>query len=274
MRLSLLIITVAFSLLSCSIQKVKRSSRSLITKVPDTKCSIPFHEEDGHMFVDVNLQDSNYVFLFDTGWDITSFSENIALKSFRTKFKTILSGSTVETQLIDFGEVEEVCLDSLKFQNVLVSQLNLDFINNNKNTKVTGVFGANLMSTNYWEIDYNEKFIHVSKTIGPLNTFVEIPFLSKGFGRRKINITINGKDVQFVFDTGYNGSILLNEKTFNNILLAEKRLSFEMAGIDYGALPYKVETGVANLIGYEFLKKYKIVFNFEKDLLYLKPISK
>jgi hypothetical protein len=195
----------------------------------------------------------------------------------------------------EFSEHNTFKLGSLKWDNMTV------FVNENSGPDTDGKFGYDLFKSKIVSLNYDEKTMVVSEFL-PKNL--------KGYQKMKLifedgSMFIEGTLVfenqgftgNFMFHTGYGGAILLdpklgekyNSKSLPTISTSELKDSFgNVFKIETKLLP-KVKIGNKTLkniplsfaarssdipmkvFGNDLLKRFNVVFDFQKNEVYLKP---
>jgi len=77
--------------------------------------------------------------------------------------------------------------------------------------KIDGIIGNSVLKLATWQIDYDEHFLTVSNDIKKLQTSSEpVNVGDKGWGVKRIKLTIDGNERSYIFDTGFNNFIQSN----------------------------------------------------------------
>jgi hypothetical protein len=278
--------------------------------------TIPFQYIDGKIVVKVTINKSDYNFIFDTG-AFTVISENLkelipakhkkirinfldsngqVTHTKRTKIKMDLSDANKQTQQVDVFTLKNLYIDNLEIRNILFSYHNFDKITQRACLKIDGILGANVMDGKVWTIDFQNKRILIEeKTLQPEDShFFEIPFTKQDVSAIPfVNCTIRNQSVDFVFDTGSDSGIDIEEKIYitikdNNHLVSEGFLSlsayvisigkreldtmdFVVNGNNFGRQIIDSDTSTVNMIGTKFMENYKVRLDFINNTIFLYP---
>lgn len=255
--------------------------------------TIPFdYAATKHLFIDVVIEGKTYNFLFDTGWDVTSISQELGdVLGIKKVAKQTVTGSSMEKHKTKFGFLPKLTIAGIDFQNIGVGMEDLSFITSTRSDgkKVDGVIGANVLKKLYWQIDYNKQTIKFSdklKNLAPSKKAYQVPMISKNaydWGANKIEVQLNNSLEQFVFDTGSYGSFTggfdLKErlastqsitKIEGNVITIE---NLTLGEITLKNTEVNIEEGVALLLGNGFLENYTVTMDWKNKVLYLNPNS-
>jgi predicted aspartyl protease len=248
-------------------------------------------------FVKVNINGKTYQFLFDSGAPTvisTSIYNELNLKK---KHRSKVTDSKKNKQEQIFTEVPEIKVDQITFKNIgaIVMDLNgIEF----QCFKIDGILGANQMAKLFWRINYSENSIEATKDFA--NFAVEgyetvFSFDPKPQKTPVIKAQILDEKTDLTFDTGFTGTVRISDKDYDaknskvksvetygtasigafgagkpessyyfkpgEILLAEQKFDDEI-----------VSTGSSNLLGNEFLKKFRFIMDWKNNKIYLNKI--
>jgi len=247
--------------------------------------------------IKVSINGENYNFLFDTGMPTTiskNLNKKLKLNSTRSTTGSDINGNrsneiysilkNLKIADIDFNDTE-----------VLIANLKSNF--ELKCLQIDGVVGNNLIKNAIWEINYDTKKIHFTNNIKKLKIskdFTKLNFkIKEGYYTPKINLKINGEiQKNIMFDTGSSGGINLSiyaysNKKFkksieyygsSNIALygrAKKNKSIisKIENTEIGSLKIKKQLVVFSkktpLIGNKFLSNFKVIIDYNKNIIYL-----
>ena len=302
LKLNRIIILICYLLLfiNCSSQKTyKLATSGYITQKEFTK-EIPFKYVKKHIFIDVEINNKSYTFLFDTGFDFSAIDINrITSEKYKKAFTKKISGSSIKTRKFQFIKNLNISIGDIDFMNIGASLFDLEYINKQygcSNLKIAGVIGANLLRKAYWEIDYEKQMIKFSdklENLTPTQNHIELNLISKGWGLVKLNVIINNKREELIFDTGSSGSITLPDSSFKNFNLMEydtyvcrdfknkkiyNNYTALLDNVKFGSYNFRnkfisFERGVSKLLGNQFLEKYNVIIDWNKNKLFLKEIN-
>ena len=203
-KILFLILFISLLLNSCTLLKNKFYEGLYSPLKPTKKFSttLPFTVLNGKIFIEIQLEEEKYRFLFDTG------SSNYISKDVRNKLK--LYNPYDSTRSIDFeGEVklvEQIRLDlKLNSLNIYNARFKVADIISQECDKIDGVFGSELLNQGYFHFDNKNKLLTISNSIEMINLkeYTRINF-KKDLGVIKLKI----KRRKYVLDTGFNGFIM------------------------------------------------------------------
>lgn len=250
--------------------------------------TIHFDYHTKHLFVEVVIEGKTYNFLFDTGWDITSLSEEIGnALGIKTVAKRTVTGSSIKKQKVKFGVLPSLAIEGINFQNIGVGIHDLSFITCTRSDgkKVDGVIGANVLKKLYWQIDYSNQTIKFSdklESLAPSEMAYQVPMIPKNsydWGANKVEIQLNNSRERFIFDTGSYGSFTGNFKLKERLESTKSITKMEgdiitienlaLGDITLENAELSIEKGVSLLLGNEFLDDYIVTMDWKKKVLYL-----
>ncbi|MCP9770263.1 hypothetical protein EGI22_20350 [Lacihabitans sp. LS3-19] len=179
---------------------------------------------------------------------------------------------------------------------------NLDiFIDDNSGPGTDGKFGYDMFENKIVSIDYDQKLLIISENL---------PQKTKGYQKMKMSFSrgsmfiegtlMIGKEIyndHFMFHSGYGGAILLDPKiaekykmanlktistselrdSFNNVFKIETKLlpkikigkkTLKNVPVSFAARSSEIPMKV---FGNDLLKRFNIIFDFQKNEIYLKP---
>ena len=202
---------------------------------------------------------------------------------------------------ISFGEVEVLNTglavvpdDSLAAQNPMIGCFF---------EEVDGLIGSNVMRYARWEIDHERQIITITDdpdAFPPAENSLQLPFKNTAQGVPLVTGSVNGeKDATFIVDTGASSYFQLHSQLLQKLekkdSLPKTEIYGETASGIFGAdkgttnmvrvdkLTFgdiQLENVVAgsiesrfNLLGNAFMKNFKIVFDWDKEVLTFTPID-
>ena len=248
--------------------------------------------------VRVNINGKNYQFLFDTGAPTVISTEIYKDFNLTEKHLSKITDSQNNKQKQIFTEIPEMKIDDIIFKNIGAVVIDL------KGTefdclKIDGVIGANQMALLSWRINYSENSMEATKDLAHFSTEgyeTVFNFESKPQKTPVIKTKILGKKIEMTFDTGFTGSLKIQDKYYNPKKVNQKFV--ETYGISsvgaFGAAKPQVSyqfkpdeilldqqkfknqvimTGISDLLGNEFLKKFKFILDWKNKKIYLNRIK-
>lgn len=261
----------ALFLAACSGSKVISISKQSTLVERDFLEVLPFRYEDKHIFVDIIINGKSYNFLFDTGWEISSISAEVAKAiNFNPKVKYSISGSSIAKHKTQFGTIAELNLGNLTFRNSGAGIEDLSFIECSR--KVDGILGINLISKANLQIDYENQLLKFADNISKFELDqafeVEIKSRGTGWGYFTTNLILEEYTLPFVIDTGSSGRITTQQSTIPSIQ-ANSKVDISLGNLHLENQTISIEKKVANLIGNRFLENYLVTFDWQQGKLYL-----
>jgi hypothetical protein len=275
-------------------------------KLEANKIVLPFHLIDGFMMIDGDVQGKKGKFLFDTGTPFGILLNNHYLNI--QKKDLVISGNAGSGQVLDIylEEAIDINIGNQVGYNKLdiVPNSDFSFIEKGIVSEFLGFIGYDFFKNYEILINYDYQTITLNKldkkgtVIYPyvlpnevVTTFQFTTTNAKQIPIVALNIGLN--PIEAHFDTGNQGNISLNKSTFSS-LLQQGILSNEQQGNRYGEALDDLKTytidrihyaqtpllPVKNLsfkesdenilgFGYQFLKNYISIWNFQKKTITL-----
>lgn len=252
------------------------------------------------MNVNVKVDETQSVFMFDTGASNNIVFDTTLIKDFATKERlTFLSPKDPNGKLISFYTPSNIETEMFLFENNLVTVIPFAFGNNkcyDYSNLLKGIIGSSFIKKNvnkYYQLDFDKLVITNSNQINIDNTFKEVKsiFFNNHFA---IFLKINGFEESFIFDTGnvafpltigvnskikpanyieYEGSeatvvsgqLKANTKysNDNNILISDYNFNSSICFLD-------TEMKKHNNLGLEFIKNFNWIIDYENKKVYFK----
>ncbi|MCE4564554.1 aspartyl protease family protein [Maribellus sp. CM-23] len=296
-KLQILSVVLLFISGGCSTQWTKAIQRGKIS-------SEAFHEnvsveiQKKLILVPVTIRGKQYRFLFDTGapFSISSYLQK------EYGFKKVSSGSIRDSdhnrQKVDWVQVDSVSIGSVAFVNQTAFVADFEANPVISCLGIDGIIGSNLIRHCNWTIDQEQKLLTFDSNIDALalKESVSIPFETDHQYNIFIDVNLGQARVKnLLLDYGSNGSVALNKEVFatlkehavlgntfkekgiqqTGIIGESVVLSREITWSDslrIGHLnPENVllKTGKTDLIGNDFLSRFRVTIDWENKRLYL-----
>ncbi len=212
--------SISFLLNSCFMSKtVRLAKRGEINKT-DFVQEIPFLYYKNLILVDVTIGDKTYKFLYDTGAFMSVVNASIVNDFEHTEIsKHQVRSSSGEKRKKQYIEIPSIKIDDLEFTETGAIVQDLSGINSMLGChKIDGIIGNSVLKFAAWQIDYDEHSLTVANDIKKLQTSSEpISVGDKGWGVKRIKLTIDGDERSYIFDTGFNNFIQSNNYLKENL---------------------------------------------------------
>ncbi|MFK7032205.1 retropepsin-like aspartic protease [Flavobacterium oreochromis] len=287
---TILFVVVLFSKSTCLLGQ-ESSHKDLIDGVQKEifKKEIPFSYIRKHIFIEVELDQKKYHFLFDTGYERCAIHNELisVLKYKKNEKKATLSGSSFDKPIeVEYITLPLITIEGINFyDNKTVSQ-DLSFIQKHyPELKISGIIGYNLMRKVNWEINYREQKIKFTndKELPVAQNAIPVPFFNAN-RIPKMHTKIDAKKIDFIFDTGSSGSITINKRHIEAIIGNDtEKVEKKGDDLEYTCKEFKLdkiliknqkltfETKASNLIGNGFLQNYLVTLIPKTNTIYLTP---
>lgn len=246
-----------------------------------------------HLFIDVEINGKTYLFLFDTGYEVSMIDQDLLDSlAFHPMKKQKTIGSSFDETKIVYGYLDQLSIDGISFNDIGVGIQDLSFISSPfKDRKVQGVIGANILRKAFWQINYQQKSILFSDQLSNVlpaldsNTIIldMTPRNTSGWGLSFVDVTIDDVTAPFVFDTGSSGALTGSAQLFHKLkstsvfrdsthsplkieqlFLEENRITD--VSLDFGHM-------TRNLMGNAFLNRFIVTMDWQQNKLYLTSSS-
>jgi len=299
-KTSILLILIAFFSINSYAQneKLLEWANQGTVKNKDYNSEIPFRYVNGYIFVNIIKNDKKYNFLFDSGAEATLIDKSIINEFEFTPFSTSnMSGALITSRDVNTITLSTISIADVEFTDIGAVAFDLQIFKSKFCDKLDGVIGSTLLKKAKWQIDYENKIIHLSNDIS--NLLSEKPKYTlttnlpeKGWGTETIELNIDGYASQFNFDTG-NGreKIVLKPSELKNFDVKDKKSIIEY-GFNKSDLGYKLiaesviigdlqlknqsisfqkDVGNFQLLGNRFFENFLVTIDWEKHQLFLEP---
>lgn len=248
--------------------------------------------------IKVKIEGKMYQFIFDTGAPTvisTKIYEELMLKK---KYKRKITDSQKNRQEQILTVIPEMKVDEITFKNIGAAVINLEGTEFSC-MKIDGIVGANQMAKLFWRVNYSENLIEATKDFSQFSTEgyeTVFSFKPKPQKTPHLESEIFGKKINLTFDTGFTGSIKISDNSYDpknsgaKFIESYGNVSVGAFGTAKPQTTYYIRageilldnkkfeneiilTGYSNLLGNEFLKKFKFIMDWENNKIYLHRIS-
>ncbi len=287
------LITLTLIASSCGSSKIEELLKEGYVAQKGFKTTVPFEMRQGFIVLKIQIEDKTYDFLLDTGASNVITTEVMNYHNLKPLDSELVYDVHHEGKKLDYMAIDAIKIGDVSFSETITTVFDFNQIEELKALNVQGIIGANLMRKAIWDIDFPNKNITITDT----EDLLDIPEnydMAKFFigytGTPSITSKVNGMRVlNNKVDTGYNGSIKLSKIEFMKLrkkgkidqYVTSEGASVGIYGagtnqtsysglvneINYGNLKVNPSVvsfmGVHNkLIGMEFLKNYRVIFNW------------
>lgn len=265
-------------------------------KNPVEKVNLNYQYEIPLVQVDINGK--KYQFLFDTGAPTVISTEIYKDLNLKEKHVSTITDSQKNKQKQIFTEIPEMKIDHIVFKNIGAAVIDLKGIEFDC-LKIDGIIGANQMSTLFWRINYSENSLEATNDLANFSMAdyeTVFNFEPKMQKTPIIKSKILGKKIDLTFDTGFTGLLKIQDKYYNPKKANQK--FFETYGTSsvgaFGTAKPQVShhfkpdeifldqqkfenqiimTGGSDLLGNEFLNKFRFILDWKNNKIYLDRIK-
>lgn len=297
-----LIFILAFSLFSCKSFNDYRNQEVTISK----EASQSFDIENNILTIKAEINNESGNFLFDTGAQSSVITDSIFLKKIKTTENNLIRSMRVKGA--NGTLVESYKFISTSANSVFFSSKNkiFRFLKINHDSKLcqkksslhNGIIGFDMIKNSPYPIllDFENHKIRVMNEMINLNEYQE--------SNAKINlldskitlpITINNKEIDFLFDTGNNSGLVVkqkdfplkekpnqeaallittiggtsvqNIKTYFNVAIKSNHISSTAPKVTV------LEKLITNTLGINFIKNYNWILDFKNKKVYFKKLN-
>lgn len=296
-----IIIAVSIILTSCNSYKDYANQEITFLK----KTSQSFTLEDNKLIIIATINENKGLFLFDTGAMSSVIQDSLFLSKIKTDKNSLKKGiklvgaSGVEIQSYNFISNLANC-NLFSSKNKIFKLIKINKINQSCNKNIQnedGIIGFDFMKESHNSIllDFEKNNIEILDESFSLNDYTKSSVKIKKLGNKIIlPIFINGKKVDFLFDTGNSGGFKIREKDF--ITDTKPNLSINtLYGLANGITELKMDTyfnnsilfenerissklmvnnkTTVNTLGIDFIKNYNWILDFKNSSVYYKRIK-
>lgn len=248
--------------------------------------------------VKVIINGKSYQFLFDTGAPTVISNAVYNELSLKEKHKSKVGDSQKNKQEQIFTELPEMTVDQMVFKNIGAVVVDLEGPEFGC-LKIDGIIGANQMAKLFWRINYSENMLEATKDLSQFSTDgYETVFSFKPKPQKTPIITseVLGKKINLTFDTGFTGGVKISDNNYdpqNGKVKSVETYGVNSVGAFGTGKPLSsyhfradevilagqkfnneiIMTGNSNLVGNDFLKKFKFIIDWEHNKVYLHRIK-
>lgn len=258
--------------------------------------TIPFEYIDGKIVIQVDVKNEKHNFIFDTGALTVVSSELKGLmgaKKSNVIFEAIDANNS--TSKMDVFKTSSLKLADLKFRNTNIVFADIKWMTVRACTKISGIFGANMMNGKVWRIDFKTKKISIAdKPAKSSSESILISFTEENYTHvPNIDVKIRNQNFPLLFDTGSGSGFTLDSKSYDlvrddNFLTIEGLLSQSLNSVSKGekqldVMEVKIGSHLLgnqivdssvdskSLIGTRFMENYLIDLDFIEKRITLTP---
>lgn len=263
--------------------------------------TVPFEDRYGAIIFEAEANGSTNEFVFDSGAGVSlleeSFVKELGLETFflTTGFDANKTeGDFFATVLNSFSIGNQTYMNYRPLVVPIEDQ-------NWKCLGAQGIFGAFMMKNSVWKIDIKNRLLTSYKNSideSRLNGYTKVPFTTDEYGIPKIKITINGKELLYTVDLGSTHGLdisteeyikisqssdkeLVKGRGYNFAIFGNKLSDYSMYQIQSAVIGnitinnpvVRVKDKVSLKIGMDFFKNYESIFDWKREILYLKNTS-
>lgn len=293
-----LILTLSIILSSCSSYKDFVNQEISIKKEGKQAFSL----NNNFMKIEATINNEKEYFHFDTGAKSSVIKDSIYLNKINKDKKELIKGisltgaNAVKIQSYDFVSNTVNCnLFNAKnkiFKFIKINNVSQTCTKTSENS--VGIIGYDFIENSEYPIllNFETNTIEAIENISDFSNYVKSSIKIKKLGSKIIiPFNINGKTVDFLFDTGNSGGFKMKASDYNEVKqpeitikalynvasgLTEMRLKtyFENSILfENEKVKYKImvnDNMHVNTIGIEFIKNYNWIFDFKKGFVYYK----
>lgn len=296
-----IIFAVSIILTSCNSYKDYTNQEVTFLK----KTTLKFTLDSNKMLIPVTINNNNGLFLFDTGAMSSVIQDSLFLNKIKTDINSLKKGiklvgaNGVEIQSYNFISTEANC-NLFSSKHKIFKFIKINKINQSCNKNIQdedGIIGIDFIkeSQNPILLDFEKNTIQILDESFSLNDYTKSSVKIKKLGSKIVlPIDINGKKVDFLFDTGNSGGFKIREKDFTIVTKPDLSIN-TLYGLASGITELKMDTyfnnsilfenerinsklmvnnkTTVNTLGIDFIKNYNWVFDFKNCALYYKKIK-
>jgi len=263
----------------------------------------PFTLKGGLLFIDVQIDERTYKFLFDTGAMSvipTSLVHKLQLSPLKESICTVDADGVEKHSLL-------YTLPTLHFGELTFTNFTTIADDFSEHFPLCcfhfhGIFGYNFLQNLTLKIDYEKKLLTLTDRAINTTSYIKTPLRFAKNGVAEFAFSIAKKKLWVALDTGKNDGIMTGEKKFKELFTKEAYKQQRTTGlisssfhglnehsfvetyllkdfsiankISIDSFPCSYEKNSLNSVGNEFLRNFHIAVDFKKKHLHLKPLHK
>lgn len=261
--------------------------------------NIPFEYKAGLIFIEIEIENESYTFLFDTG-AFSIFSPTLIEKNSLTKMPENLDtlDAFAEAKELPLYQLSELKIADVTFNDFLVASDNFTENFPLSCLSFDGILGYNFFSELIISIDYEKRTLTLSDKLPNLQEFTKIKLRQNSTHALEFFLHIEEQKVWMGVDTGSNTGLQFRDKELAQILHKKEYKSQRIIGlfssslsgankqsfqdifllkdfsiakrIEIDAFPISYEENSPNLAGNGFLNYFHTIIDFKHKRLYLK----
>ncbi|GAA4273512.1 aspartyl protease family protein [Aquimarina gracilis] len=288
-------------LTSCGGSKLENLLKSGNIASQEFSVTIPFEYKQGLMVIKATINDKEYDFILDTGASNVLSKELHKELGLKILDSEVVYGAHGTGQELEYTKVNTINIGGVDFQNTIAAIHDLNAVTEIACMDVDGIIGANLMRQAVWDFDFKNQKITITNAETSLDipaNHKEVKFFVGYQGTPSIITTVNGMRVlNNRIDTGYTGSLSLSRIEFQKLRNKNKLAKYvtgngsASVGVYGAGKPTVFYRGLVDnmrfgnleldntvisfsganskLIGINFLKKYRVIFNWNTQRIKL-----
>lgn len=169
------------------------------------------------LFIPVNIDGKQYMFLFDTGAMISLVSKDIAKNSKILGSYPFIDGSGNE-KVSDIIQ-KDISIGDIKLKNISCGKFDFSSLEENSCLKIDGILGANAIKLLNWKIDPLQKEIECSTESFTSNEenqiLIEYQLYANIFPL--VNVSLKSEDFWVLLDWGFSDYLQINDDFYNKM---------------------------------------------------------
>lgn len=294
-----IIIILSIILSSCSSYKNFSNQEIIIKKGGKQEFTL----DNNFMKIEATINNEKEYFHFDTGAQSSVIMDSVYLNKINKEKKELIKGisltgaNAVKIQSYDFIS-DVVNCNFFAAKNKIFKYIKINKISqtcNNTSGNSVGIIGYDFIESSEIPILLNFETKTI-EAISGFSNYTKSAIKIKKLGSKIIMpFEINGKTINFLFDTGNSGGFKMKTSDFNEIKAPEVIIS-ALYDVVSGVTEMKMKTYFdnsiffeneklesklmvndnthVNTVGIEFIKKYNWIFDFKNNIVYYKKIAK
>lgn len=293
-------LVIVVFLTSC--QKIKIIKAHGSVDQEEFTVTFPFELRQGVIVMEVNLKGKPFEFILDTGgFNLIDkkIAEEIDLKGKTSIDIPDSNGNERDVPLLKLDQME---IAGINFLGTGTGIVDFEDLNAVGCLELKGMIGSNLMQNAIWEIDYQKQEItitHSMETLDIPSTSYAVPFTTGTFKSPNVDLFLNGQiENKVEIDLGSTGTFSLAQSTLDKLTLTNtvsgtglykagvygygnpETLNFatidqlSLGNLNFTNQLVNFKAEGTSTIGNDFLKNYRVIFNwFENEITLIPAIT-